>query len=146
RNYAVASYGGNSSTTLCSLCNIFPETCAHLFWECTYTKQIWDFFCAQANVQVPLFTNLLDLLKNWPSYDGSNSGKAFWKCLPASICWNVWLERNAHCFNSKKRKVEDVIIDAKVSSFHWASAYGSLRSFYIQDVIVNWKVLLFDPP
>ncbi|RZC84440.1 hypothetical protein C5167_047230 [Papaver somniferum] len=56
-----------------------------------------------ANIQLRAFTSLVDLHKNWPCFNSSFIGKVVWNCIPASICWNVWLERNARCFSDKKK-------------------------------------------
>lgn len=107
---------------------------------------MWAYFFSQANSQLPSIRSLLDLFKNWSQFSISTSGKEIWKRLPASICWNVWLERNARIFTGKKRSVEATIVESKVSAFHWATTIPSMAGYRLNDVISNWRALFFDRP
>ncbi|XP_026415834.1 uncharacterized protein LOC113311203 [Papaver somniferum] len=147
RNCALSVFGGSSATNLCSLCNNVLEFGTHLFWNCRFTHQVWAYFFAQESMQFPTFSSLLNLFKNkWSSVATQNDGKEIWKRIPASVCWNVWNERNARTFNGKKRTVEAIIADSKISAFHWAAKNLTYTNLLHHDVISNWRGLFFDPP
>ncbi|XP_026420639.1 uncharacterized protein LOC113316707 [Papaver somniferum] len=139
RNCSLSVFGGSSTTNLCSLFNNMLESGTHLFWNCRFTHQVWAYFFAQANVQFPTFSSLLNLFKNWSSVATQNDGKEIWKRIPARVCWNVWNERNVRTFNGKKSTVEAIIADSKISAFHWAAKNLTCTNLLHHDVISNWR-------
>lgn len=55
-----------------------------------------------------------NLQKNWKrAYPYTKKGKnniiRLWKCIPATLCWNLWLARNNHVFKNKRPNMDRVI-------------------------------------
>lgn len=146
RGYVLVTPSGNPRINVFCLCKQGAESNAHLFLTCSFTTQIWRYFCLESGRSVNLTGTTLDITKNWSTTCLSLRGKEVWIRLYAAIFWVTWLERNNRTFNSKERKVEDIINDIKLKVFQWESYTPCMSGFSTTDVIVNWRELFFIPP
>jgi hypothetical protein len=87
---------GWSGPNRCILCKEDSETSHHLFVSCLFFQQVWHHV-----------TTSLKLSEQWlgPStfscFSSWCSRHQIYPSLPATVCWNVWLARNAAIFDDK---------------------------------------------
>lgn len=82
---------GTRVTSRCDLCKIDEDTIDHVFWTCTYNKQIWFIFRELLNwSHLVNLTHIHDVLKETCAHDGPRIGQL----LPFLICWHLWFARN----------------------------------------------------
>jgi hypothetical protein len=80
RNWQVE--GGN-----CVLCNIQQEeTRDHLFFDCAFAKQCWEFLDIQWDLVAPIFTRI-------SLADSNFNGPCFMEVISCAS-WNIWKEQN----------------------------------------------------
>ena len=104
------SWGLQVSST-CILCNLADETRQHLFFYCSYSSELWTFFCSRLNIHPPvLFEDGLRWLRN-PSPD--EFVKLITKLIyQAAIC-SIWKERNNRIHNQRFGPTQTVILEMK---------------------------------
>ncbi|KAL0654823.1 hypothetical protein Bca4012_075407 [Brassica carinata] len=95
----------------CILCNTGDETRQHLFFDCTYSSEVWALFCSRLNVQPPvLFEDGLRWLRN-PS--SGEFKKLIIKLVYQAALYCIWKERNTRIHNQNFRSAQAVIIEMK---------------------------------
>ena len=82
----------------CVLCLEELESVDHLFVQCKVAQECWSFVLQKLNVMFPLPNTLWDLFNGWPSSNNHSFYACLWKCIPASIIWALWWERNKCIF------------------------------------------------
>lgn len=104
---------GVQKNLLCPLCKSVPDSQDHLFFNCNYSKQIWD------------HVKLLAKLENAPSslsslvlfFQGIPLSKSIWsiirRLVVGAIIYNIWQERNFRLFKNISRPTNDVIVIIK---------------------------------
>ena len=90
----------------CALCQRDQDTIQHLFWDCSFSKKIWNVLYKEMNQQVRWPSYLNSCLGHWERYyQGTFRGKPIfkrlWKSLPNYVCWQIWLARNRLIFQEK---------------------------------------------
>ncbi|KAJ1281361.1 hypothetical protein BS78_04G300500 [Paspalum vaginatum] len=123
---------GLDAHDLCWLCNQRPETCFHLLVECRFTIATWEVIFARAGLSLPAVAGCQGLLDWWrrirecwapPRRKGVDT-------LFGLVCWTVWKERNACCFNgdhaSFRRNLEAVRDSAQLWVLGGAVRLGEL--------------------
>lgn len=104
---------GIQGPSIYCFCRAEEESIQHSFLLCPFAKRCWN------QLTSPLETRgtheqMHNLQKNWKKdfpypRKGKNNLIRVWKCIPASLCWNLWLARNNHVFNNKMPKLDNVI-------------------------------------
>ena len=75
----------------CVLCNAADETRHHLFFDCSYSSEVWAFFCSRLNINPPsLFEDGLRWLRN-PSL--GEFVKLIIKLVYQAGLYSIWKER-----------------------------------------------------
>ncbi|GJX89986.1 RNA-directed DNA polymerase, eukaryota [Tanacetum coccineum] len=107
---------------LCPLCNISPETSAHLFWSCSMVTSIWRLVFKWIDLTFPDANNLNDIF-NWLDDTRLNpASKIILHSIFGVVVWKLWQFRNNKIFGDKKmlqRNLLDQIMDV---SFLWYSS------------------------
>ncbi|KAL1206221.1 hypothetical protein V5N11_018269 [Cardamine amara subsp. amara] len=86
----------------CLLCAIGTECMDHLFFQCEYAKEVWEFFFATTSFAPPLdFTNAL-LWSKAPSPNDKLS--VICKLIFHASVYEIWKQRNARLFGSSPPK------------------------------------------
>lgn len=97
--------------SFCVLCNKKDETRQHLFFDCTYSSEVWTFFCSRLNAHPPvLFEDGLRWLRN-PSPDEFK--KLIIKLVYQAALYCIWKERNTQIHNQNFRSAQAVILEMK---------------------------------
>jgi hypothetical protein len=94
----------------CSLCNLSPETAAHLYKDCPFAEEMWSMILSWADMRFldgisktgTLYTccfrlRMLCSKQSRKSFDG----------LLIYFWWSLWLERNNRIFKGQQRSEDD---------------------------------------
>jgi len=92
--------------SICCFCRTEEESSYHLFYQCPLAQSCWKQMASPLELE-EINHQLPSLQKNWARlYPFSKKGKGIiirvWKCIPATLCWKIWLARNNCIFNDKK--------------------------------------------
>lgn len=92
---------GLSVPAACVLCNDFEESRQHLFFDCSYSSRIWQFFTSSLSSNPPpLFENCLIWLIS-PSRDKNIA--LIIKLIFQATVYAIWKERNLRIHSGKSR-------------------------------------------
>lgn len=99
--------------SICCFCRAEEESIQHIFLKCPFAQNCWNQMI-RPMVIGESFNQISFLQKTWGrSYPFTKKGKRnisrLWKCVPASLCWQIWLARNNFVFNNKKPKVASTL-------------------------------------
>jgi ribonuclease HI len=87
---------GWSGPNRCILCKEDSETTLHLFVHCHFFQQVWHHVSTSLNFSEHwLGPSISSCFNSWCSRP------QIYLSLPAIVCWNVWLARNAAIFDDK---------------------------------------------
>lgn len=95
----------------CTLCNSCLDSHDHLFFECSFSIQIWRLFKSDlATCPLPdRWASILDDIahRRW------RPGETRKRLTFAAIIYFIWHERNGRLFDSSKRTVDQIVMDVK---------------------------------
>lgn len=106
----------------CLLCNVVPESRSHLFFDCTYTTQVWKSFFSHPRLNPP---TCLDTIVNWVRYECSISKlNIICKLLLQATIYEICKERDVRSHRAETkpssqvtRKVQS-ILPRKLAGLH----------------------------
>ncbi|GJW99243.1 reverse transcriptase zinc-binding domain-containing protein [Tanacetum coccineum] len=118
----------------CPLCDIQPDSHAHLFFECNFSKQVWMYIRHLTNMDVvpPTLTHITSHLQ--PLAKKRTAKSILGRILLASSSYYVWLERNK-LFKKARRSSEElcdiimVIVRLKLITFEFKNTSNVNRLF-----------------
>ncbi|GKD99509.1 hypothetical protein Tco_1387493, partial [Tanacetum coccineum] len=117
----------NGQSLKCSLCNLTSDSIYHLFFDCCYSKKVWE------------TTKRKIMLENvnweWDNIIGKmqtmhckNNLKSILSKIGVAACvYNIWREMNIRFFQDKKRN-EDVTIREIIEDIKWKCSLCNLTS------------------
>jgi len=96
----------------CSMCQQSSETQDHLFFECSYAKNIWEKFLNDWHVDIErtgleVFVNSLTKLKM------PRRLKALFYAMTNAVIYNIWLVRNRKLYSNMDYPVDEVLKEIK---------------------------------
>ena len=98
----LSSRGINSPTLHCPICEDHLESRDHLFFSCTFVKNVIDRFARWWETQIPDISTF-DQWMDWFSTLRLNSKqKDYLQATFFSLWWHVWAFRNACIFGSAR--------------------------------------------
>ncbi|GJX24645.1 reverse transcriptase zinc-binding domain-containing protein [Tanacetum coccineum] len=98
----------DSLMKVCSLCEQIQDSHDHLFFECTYSKQVWNHFKRLAGM-CSLNECFNQILVHIIPFSKRRSPKSvIAKLVLAATTYYIWQERNWRMFKGKKRSVQQV--------------------------------------
>nr|GEX24019.1 hypothetical protein [Tanacetum cinerariifolium] len=93
----------------CLLCSSLPDSHEHLFFECTFSRQVWTHMSKMAGC-TSLHLNVYDMVCSIiPSAKRRTSDSIIIKLVMAASTYFIWQERNERLFNNNKQTVAQVI-------------------------------------
>jgi len=97
---------GISGPSIYCFCRAEEESSHHLFFVCPLTQSCWNQIIRPLKIG-ETFDQLTSLQKNWEKCypfpkKRKNTIIRLWKCIPATLSWQIWLTRNNCIFNNKK--------------------------------------------
>ncbi|KAI3833668.1 hypothetical protein MKW92_021237, partial [Papaver armeniacum] len=105
----------------CKLCDTEDEDTDHLWFHCSYTRDIWCYFIKAFNISWCMHDNLQHNFEAWDLNVLSGRCNTLWKWLPYAVIYATWKERNARVFQGKKKQSDDIILEVKALLVLWAS-------------------------
>nr|GEX46447.1 hypothetical protein [Tanacetum cinerariifolium] len=98
-----------SLSTVCPLCELVPDSHEHLFFERSFSQQIWNHMKSYAGLSTssPLLSHIISIVT--PIANRKSSRSVIAKLVMAATTYVVWQERNARLFKNSKRSVNQVI-------------------------------------
>ncbi|GKA62579.1 RNA-directed DNA polymerase, eukaryota [Tanacetum coccineum] len=112
---------------LCPLCNISPETSAHLFWSCSMATSIWHLVFKWIDLTFPDSNNLNDVF-NWLDDTRLNSAsKSILHSIFGVAVWMLWQFRNNKIFRDKKMLQRDLLDKIMDISFLCKSEHSEVK-------------------
>ncbi|GJR69254.1 hypothetical protein Tco_0015319, partial [Tanacetum coccineum] len=99
----------SSLSMLSPLCDLQPDSHEHLFFECSFSQQVWNYMKTYAGMStsVPVFSSTLASLI--PIVKRKSSKSVMVKMVVAACAYYIWQERNWHLFKKNKRTAKQVI-------------------------------------
>lgn len=125
----------------CPLCKNQPDSHSHLFFECPFSKSVWEFFKPMAKMET--FSNRLTSVVYVQSSSYSNS---IWSVIRrpviGAVVYFVWRERNLRLFKKSSRSVENVIDLIKITVKLKMSGLYLKKSWQVYEAAAMWDFRL----
>lgn len=98
----------DSSCPLCTSCDF--ETAHHLFFECTYSKRIWDNIASAVGCNVVVRGDSVGQVwrMSGARFRRNLGTRTRWQNLFSSACWSIWRFRNCRVFEGRIQHVDMV--------------------------------------
>ncbi|XP_074313556.1 uncharacterized protein LOC141648735 [Silene latifolia] len=96
----------------CSLCEVALEDHAHLFFNCSFSKDIWQQLMYWMGVNRAGLCLLSEL--EHAGIGGKQNWRMAWFCTTlAAAVYQIWNERNSRLFRERKATVHDIVRQIK---------------------------------
>nr|GEX40952.1 hypothetical protein [Tanacetum cinerariifolium] len=99
----------HSGDLKCSLCNVCPDSHDHLFFECQYSRTVWDKISSKGE----MLNGLQKLSSVIRSMEAKSNKNTIWqvvnKLIIASTVYHFWNERNKRIFQNSNRTTNDLL-------------------------------------
>ncbi|GJT41808.1 hypothetical protein Tco_0941673 [Tanacetum coccineum] len=97
-----------SLSSVCPLCDLVPDSHDHLFFECSFSQQVWNQVKSYAGLSTssPVFSQIMSIVVPFAARKSSRSIIA--KLVIAASAYFIWQERNWRLFKNKKRTTKQV--------------------------------------
>eukprot|EP00253_Pinus_taeda_P024119 PITA_24119 len=104
---------GIQGPSRCCFCCAEEESIQHIFLLCPFVQSCWKQVINPMTISEG-FDQITSLQKNWGKcYPFPKKGKRdinrLWKCIPATLCWQIWLARNKYVFNNKNPSIASIL-------------------------------------
>ncbi|XP_071709415.1 uncharacterized protein [Rutidosis leptorrhynchoides] len=99
----------------CSLCDEVPDSVAHLFFECPYSRNVWDIMKSKLLFKglSHKIASVIEVLEKYPFK------KQIWSVITriviAATVYYIWQERNSRIFKGMKR--DSQVLSMKIQEF-----------------------------
>ncbi|GJR88722.1 homeodomain-like protein [Tanacetum coccineum] len=134
--------GPNTGLNLlcCPLCDVQRDSHKHLFFECTFSYNVWVYVRDLADLDgvLPLLQDIISVLQ--PMGNSRSAKCIFGKLILAATSYFIWSERNNCLFRNTKRSLEDirdcimVMVRLKLLTFKFKNTYNVKR------LLEGWKM------
>ena len=100
----------NLNLIQCPLCDSQPDSHNHLFFDCSYSSQVWFGVVSRAGMDIASCS--LDTIVSWliPIAEKRSVLSIVAKLVLAASTYFIWQERNSRLFMHKKRS-QDQLVD-----------------------------------
>ncbi|KAJ0917796.1 putative RNA-directed DNA polymerase [Helianthus annuus] len=82
----------------CLFCEVYEETCDHVFVSCQFTETIWSIISQWCRISPTYAFSLKDILDAHVFVSGSNKKKMVLNAIAQVVIWGVWRMRNGILF------------------------------------------------
>ena len=128
------------TTLKCSLCNLESESHSHLFFECKFSKDVWDQVCIRADIDVNLidFDSVISRLV--PLAKRRSVRSVVSKLVVAATTYLIWKERNDRIFKKRKRSREQVVESILATVRLKLLTFTFKKSKRVETMLHAWKL------
>ena len=91
-----------SDINYCSICRT-PETGKHIFFECTFAKEVWLMF----GISIPSNFSIFEVITGF-ILNARKDVNMFWDITSSYILWQIWKCRNEERFQNIPRMLTEV--------------------------------------
>ncbi|CAH9069343.1 unnamed protein product [Cuscuta epithymum] len=92
----------NLQPSMCPFCRRSCVTTNHLFFDCSYTKRIWQHFMDIFGINMPSRSSVRQVLVLWWLEAGSKTMADIFKHnLPGIVCWHIWKAYTAYTWGDR---------------------------------------------
>ncbi|KAI3776228.1 hypothetical protein L1987_46001 [Smallanthus sonchifolius] len=135
---------GSMNLFCCHLCKRDMETHNHLFFECSYSNQIWCSLRCKAGMSH--IQGRWDDIAAWlvPRASSKSALVIIGKLLMAATAYYIWQERNFRYFNNQLRppeKLEEVIVEMIRLKLH---SFKFKKNDRVKKILEDWKIASVD--
>ncbi|GKB93629.1 putative reverse transcriptase domain, reverse transcriptase zinc-binding domain protein [Tanacetum coccineum] len=130
----------NLNLLRCSLCEMQPDSHDYLFFECSFSSQIWEHlkqFTGISNIPFDLNSIVNFLI---PSAKMRSARSVIVKLIFAASCYFIWHERNDRLFMKKKRSQDQVIDVIKSNVRLKLLTCRFKKTAHVQTLFHHWKL------
>ncbi|XP_039126955.1 uncharacterized protein LOC120263117 [Dioscorea cayenensis subsp. rotundata] len=120
-------------TATCVLCHANLESVDHLFFQCSFARQVWNYFVQLLQLPDPPST-ITSAWGNWRSLVRP-ARRVIGDSVVKAIVWNVWLSRNDYIFNTNCIPVNALIIKVAHMLLTWFTSAGEGSRDKLEDSI-----------
>ncbi|GJY49754.1 hypothetical protein Tco_0439710 [Tanacetum coccineum] len=100
----------HSEDLKCSLCNECPDSHDHLFFECQYSRIVWDKISSKGEMLNGL-QNLSSVIRSMEAKSNKSTiRQVVNKLIIASTVYHIWNERNKRIFQNSNRNANDLLM------------------------------------
>jgi hypothetical protein len=130
----------------CLLCFSGFETHGHLFFECIYTRRLWEAVCSKLSWIVPKDWD--DLILSLVPFAASRSiANVTRKLCVGAVVYHVWCERNAR-FHGRGEKTTTILLNSILEDV-WYRILGLKfrRRDHVASYLAGWGIkdsIIFD--
>ncbi|GJR95644.1 homeodomain-like protein [Tanacetum coccineum] len=128
------------NSLLCPLCDVQPDSHTHLFFECSFSSQVWMLVRHLADMDTvsPVFHDILLYIQQIAKKRTAKS--VFGKLIMAATSYYIWIERNNRLFKNVKRSPDElrdlimVTVRLKIMTFRFKNTTSATR------LLERWKM------
>ena len=109
----------------CQLCQAAPETCTHLFVQCSFSSRVWQRIRAWANADFPIPNPAFSTTDEWWLQARKRVPKNLRRDFDTVVIlvhWKLWKERNCRIFENTSHSDELVFQGIREDIAMWRSA------------------------
>ncbi|GKE97219.1 homeodomain-like protein, partial [Tanacetum coccineum] len=90
----------------CALCDNYPDSHTHLFFECTFSAKVWSYVRDLDGMDLipPVLRDILLYLL--PMGDKRTAKSFFGKLILSALAYFIWMKRNNRTFKNTRRSPE----------------------------------------
>lgn len=125
------------SEILCPLCKSFPEDTMHLFFQCAYSRSVWQWWWMLWNISWVWPSSIKLAFEQWFFPTRSNFFRKIWSAIFPTILWSIWKERNERIFNNVASPHSDICHLILLRLCWWLKAWKEPFPYSVDEVIRN---------
>ena len=133
-------YRVDLTTLKCSLCNLESESHSHLFFECKFSKDVWDQVCIRADIDVNLIDFDSVISRLIPLAKRRSVRSVVSKLVLAATTYLIWKERNDRIFKKRKRSREQVVESILATVRLKLLTFTFKKSKRVETMLHAWKL------
>jgi len=120
----------------CALCERNLETTHHLFFECPYSRLVWQLVATWSGCPSLQPTSWKEALQLEDCFNQTiRAGGKKEHTLAILTVWNIWNRRNAVIFREERKAPHSLLVDIKDMAHQWSLAgCKALRNSLVENV------------
>lgn len=128
---------GIAGPTRCPLCKAECEDMNHLLYECSYSRNCWEWLVRNLDWSSPFPRVFKTFIMNWPHNICKGIYSKIWNISPAIIAWEIWKERNRRIFKNTEMEINSLITKIEISILETMNSYLR-KSRFIEGSFSLW--------